>query len=563
MSTEQERGFTFYDRELNPSFLSYARVVREARRRGRYLRSLGVRPGARVALIISENSDFVLTFYGAITAGLVPVPMAPPLGPRQRGYAETVVGILQASGAEMLVTSELLAPFVEPLRQAVPKLRYVTFVQSMRENIDQEFLEWDEPFTTQPDDVCFLQFTSGSTSRPKGVIVTHGNLVANARAVMVEDFVVDPSTDVMVAWLPLYHDMGLIGFVCFPLIVGVSSVLCPTLTFMFRPNSWMQLVHKHRATITFAPNFAYGLVARRQKDVAGLDLSCLRVIGCGAEPILADTLRLFAKTFEPAGLPPEALMPAYGMAENTLANTFEDYRQPLRTLVIDRELYEQHSVVRLLPDGSARRSLEIVSCGKPFAGHEVAIMNKDGELLEPGHVGEIVLRGPSATRGYYGNEAATHELYTRDWMHTGDLGFVHEGNLYVSGRLKDVIIVQGRNLYPQDVEWELEQIPGLRRGGVVAFGVPREGGERVVIVAETKAAVTDELREAVEACVAQVTGAAPADVLFVSPNVVPKTSSGKVQRRKTRAAYLDGSLFRDARTPKTATPERAIPADAE
>lgn len=538
-------GFTFYDQDLVAETWSFAELVQEARRRGRYLRSLGIPRGARVALLVPENADFVLTFYAAIAAGLIPVPMAPPIGPRQRGYTETVLSILNASRAEAVVTSDALSALVDPLRQAMPQIREVVFVQRMRENRGDDFAAWSEPFEAAPSDVCFLQFTSGSTSRPRGVIVTHANLVANAQAILLERLAFDRDTDVALGWLPLYHDMGLIGFVCSPLIVGMNSVLFPTLKFMFRPSLWMQLIHQHRATITFGPNFAYGLIAQRQKAIEQLDLSCLRVAGCGAEPIMPETMRQFIRTFTPAGLRPEAVMPAYGMAEHTLATTFEDPTQPLRTLVIDRDVYETSSVARPLPDGSSRRTLELVSCGTPFAGHEVGIM-RGGELVEPGQVGEIVLRGPSATRGYFADDEATAKLFTSGWMHTGDLGFVHEGNLYVSGRLKDVIIVNGKNYYPQDIESELETLPELRMSGVVAFGVAVEATERIVIVAETKAGITPALREAVEARVVAVTGTSPADVVFVPRLTLPKTSSGKVQRRRTRALYLDRSLHREA-----------------
>lgn len=547
-SRDDHHGFTFYDHDLVEVRWSYAELVREARRRGRYLRSLGVARGARIALLVPDNADFVLTFYAAISAGLVPVPIVPPIGPRQRGYAETVVGILLASGAELVVTSQALAALAGPLRQVVPGLRDIVVVEQMHDNRAEDFAAWDEPFTVEPDDICFLQFTSGSTSRPKGVIVSHRNLVANAGAILVGKLQVDVDADVCLAWLPLYHDMGLIGFVCSPLILGLRSILFPTLKFMYRPSLWMQLIHKHRATFTFGPNFAYGLVAQRQKDVGELDLSCLRVIGCGAEPVMADTMRQFIAAFAPARLRPEAVMPAYGMAEHTLAATFEDHTALLRTLVIDRDDYETGGVARPLPAGSPRRGLEIVSCGTPLAGHEVAIM-KDGELVEPGQVGEIVLRGASATRGYFADAAATSMLYTGGWMHTGDLGFIHDGSLYVSGRLKDVIIVNGKNYHPQDIEWELEALPELRKNGVIAFGVTQDGTERVVIVAETRSEATAALREAIERRLAEVIGIGVSDIVFVSRNTLPKTSSGKVQRRRTRALYLDRALHREDREP--------------
>jgi fatty-acyl-CoA synthase len=372
--------------------------------------------------------------------------------------------------------------------------------------------------------------------------VSHANLAANCHAISEEHMRIDRDKDLGLAWLPLYHDMGLIGFVCAPLFARMSCVLYPTASFVWNPSSWMELVHRHRATITFAPNFAYRLAALRQKRVEELDLSCLRIAGCGAEPIHPETMRAFCDRFVPAGLRPEALTPAYGLAEHTLAVAFERTDEPLRTLRIDREAYLTGHV-RTLGEGAEAAGMEVVSCGRPAAGHDFAIAAADGTApLGERRVGEIVLRGPSAARGYFEDASATQALIVDGWLRTGDLGFLVDGRLYVSGRRKDLIIVSGKNYYPQEIEWSVAQLASVRSGSVAAFGIDVEGTERIVVVAETTTRDFVDLRARVEARVAETVGLSPYDVLLVPPNTVPRTSSGKVQRNRARALYLQSGV---------------------
>ncbi|MEO1335716.1 MAG: fatty acyl-AMP ligase, partial [Myxococcota bacterium] len=399
--------------------------------------------------------------------------------------------------------------------------------------------------TVSPDDPCFLQFTSGSTSDPKGVVVTHANLVANAKAIMIDGLNSDPAVDRGVSWLPLYHDMGLIGFVVAPLLNQVPVVFIPTLSFVKRPTVWLDTVNKYRGTITFAPNFALGLATKRmnQARLEKMDLSCLRVLGCGAEPINPATMRSFVETFEKAGLNPNSIMPAYGMAEATLAVSFDSLQRPMTTLRIDRERYEADHVAVPASNGSAEgEALELVSCGQTFPQHEIAIFGAEGQRLAEGQVGEIVLRGPSTTGGYFENREATERLLQDGWLHTGDLGFIIEGQLYVSGRQKDLIILNGRNYYPQAIEWEVEQIPGIRKGNVAAFSVPGATTEELVVAAETKSKDHEAVRQAIIAHLKTSVGVRCRDVKLVGPGQLPKTSSGKIQRRRTKYLYEKKSL---------------------
>jgi len=342
--------------------------------------------------------------------------------------------------------------------------------------------------------------------------------------------------------------MGLIGFVVAPLLTEVPVVFIPTMSFIKGPNTWMDTVNRFRGTITFAPNFAFGLAAKRmnKRRAEKLDLSCLRVVGCGAEPINAETMRTFVDTFEPIGLDPSAIMPAYGMAESTLAITFDRLDRPFRTIRIDRARYELDKVVELTdaPDG-----MELVSCGQHFEGHEVEIMGDDEQLLGEGLVGEVVLRGPSVTTGYFENSDATAQLLRRGWLHSGDLGFKLDGELFISGRMKDLIILNGRNYYPQSIEWEIEQVRGVRHGNVVAFSVPGRQSEELVVVAESRDATDEELSKAIRQRVHESFGLRPRDIVLLEPGSLPKTSSGKLQRRKARSLYETETLGLENRGP--------------
>jgi acyl-CoA synthetase (AMP-forming)/AMP-acid ligase II len=457
--------------------------------------------------------------------------------------------ILEAASAKALLTSKKISPILWSLVGKVSSLEDILTVEKVAEpQPASEGISLDDA-VVGPDDTCFLQFTSGSTSDPKGVVVTHANLLANARAIMFDGLESDPERDRGVSWLPLYHDMGLIGFVIAPLLNGVPVVFIPTLSFVKRPNVWIDTISKYRGTITFAPNFAFGLAAKRAtpKRLEGWDLSCLRVVGCGAEPINADTMRAFVDVFSKAGFDERALMPAYGMAEATLAMSFDDLQSPIETVTIDRELYEsEHRAVPYAGEDPTG-GLVLVSCGKTFPGHQLGVMGPDDTLLDEGQVGELVFSGPSVTPGYFGNPGATGRAVVNGWLHTGDLGFILDGHVYVSGRMKDIIILNGRNYYPQSFEWEVEQIDGVRRGNVVAFAQKGEHSEDLVIVAETKIAdpeTRERIEDAIRTRIQQTLGVRVGQVALVGAGALPKTSSGKLQRNRTKLAFGDGSLGR-------------------
>jgi fatty-acyl-CoA synthase len=547
-----ERGFVFVRPDGTERLYTFHDLAGEAGRRAASLAALGMKKGDRLALVIPDGEEFILSLLGALFAGVVPVPIYPQLSFKNvGGYHDTVAHILRASGTSALLTTAASRPYVAPVLDRVAGLRIAAVGDLPSAGTLQE--------RVSPDDLALLQFTSGSTSRPKGVMVTHGNLAANAEAFMIEGLERDPRTDKGVTWLPLFHDMGLIGFVVGPLFTNVPCVFLPTAGFVRAPRLWLEKIDEHRGTITYAPNFAYALVAKRLKgrDVQGLDLSCLRIAGCGAEPIQPRALRDFADTLAPAGFDSRAFVPSYGMAEATLAITFMPLRRGLVADSVDPAA---------LATGNAARSTmgnEIVDCGRPFSGHELAVVDETGRRLAERRVGQIVVRGPSVTAGYFRDPELTALTYKAlpgepddavPWLHTGDLGYLADGHLFVCGRSKDIIIVRGRNYYPSDIEWRVGEMSSLRRGGVVAFGVAVDalgrvamdhgGDEQLVVCCEGASGEAERIRDAASGFIAAEFGLTAHEVVVVPPASLPRTSSGKPQRRKARQMYLDGTLQR-------------------
>lgn len=534
------RGFRFLGADGQERYFSYQALEQEATRRAALLSQLGVQKGSRIALVIPEGHEFVLTFLAAVLAGAVPVPIFPRATFKSsKDYADTVAHIANASESQLLVAMDANRELVAPVREHVAVLEGIETVETLFAPEQSA----REPFvapTITPDDLCFLQFTSGSTARPKGVMVSHRNLIANATAFLGPHGLDRRDDDLGVSWLPLFHDMGLIGFILGPLITDIPVVILPTATFARGPKIWLETIAKYRGTITYAPNFAYGLATKRlkEKDVAALDLSCLRVAGCGAEPIHAETLRSFARALAPAGFRETALLPSYGMAEGTLAATFHTLGAPLRTDRIDAEALRRGEAV----PSDAADAQELVSCGRTFPEHALCIVDDSGTPLGERRVGQIVVSGPSVTGGYFRDPDSSAEHFRDGQLYTGDLGYLADGELYVCGRSKDLIIIRGANFHPQDLEWAVSELEGVRRGNVVAFSTHLGGEERLVIAVECSSADASGLPGRLTARINEGFGLTPHDVACVSIGSLPKTSSGKVQRQKTRDQYLNGKL---------------------
>jgi fatty-acyl-CoA synthase len=545
LPADADRGFRFRGLQGDDRFYSWRELELEARRRGARLLSAGLQKGDRLALVIAEPHEFVLTFLGAVVAGVVPVPMYPRASFKAKtAYVDTVAHIVESADARAVVTLDSSRAVALEILQRPTPLEKILIAEEFFALEDPASLDATSSFgwpEIRPDDLCFLQYTSGSTSLPKGVMVTHQNLIANADAFLGEAGLQIRRDDLAITWLPLFHDMGLIGFVLGTLVHDLPSVLLPTESFARRPTMWMQAMHDYRGTITFAPNFAYALAAKRtrDRDLEGLDLSAIRVAGCGAEPINPVVMRAFADRFARVGFSANALMPAYGMAEATLAISFHAHGTPM---VTDRVSAEAIQKAHARPAAEGEDSLELVSCGRAFPGHEVKIVGDEGRPLGEREVGEIALRGPSVTAGYRANPAATAESYRDGWLHTGDLGYLAQDNIYVCGRIKDLIIIRGANFYPQDIEWSVAEVPGVRRDNVVAFSVMKSGEEVLVISAEANSADAPELRQAIANKIAATHGLAVDTVSLVRVGTLPKTSSGKVQRRRTKRLFEEGLL---------------------
>ena len=519
-------GYSFPS-DGSDGFRSYADIQREAFRVARALGDAGLRPGDLVGLVLSNAEAFLTTLFGASIAGMIPASLYPPAStadlPR---YIDLTTTILRASAARAVLTTRSLVPHFEAVRATCPALALVL----AHEDLEAPAAAPDR--LPALDDIAFVQFTSGATSTPKGVVLTHRNLSANIEAINGPLGVAASEADTAVSWLPLNHDMGLVGMALCPMYAARPAVLLPPTAFVKRPVEWLRAISRHRGTVSFAPHFAYDLCVRRvrDRDLAGLDLSCWRVAGCGAEPIHLSTLEAFAARFAAVGFRETSFFPSYGLAEHVLAATLSPPDRPLR---ID---YHQST--------SDDAVMTLVSCGRPLPGHQIRIVDKDDRPLAEGAVGEIVLAGPSVMAGYYNQDAATADAVRNGWLHTGDLGYLSGAELFVCGRAKDVIIVNGRKHHPQDLEWAVGDLAGVRRGRVVAFGVVEHGRpDGVVIVVEPSGTVAAEiLVESIRRRIGDLFGLYVDDVAVVPSGTVDRTTSGKVQRAATKARYERGDF---------------------
>jgi fatty-acyl-CoA synthase len=538
--------------DASEASFSFTAVERISARFGGALQALGLRKGDRVALILPNNDDFVLCFLGAIRAGIIPAPIYPPMALGQlQAYLDNTRHIVAKSGARVLVTTAKVKRLLGTVQAACPALEQVVAIEGIREST--------EPLKAEKvglDDVAFIQFTSGSTSRPKGVTLTHANLAANIKCIMQDGLRSGPD-DIGVSWLPLYHDMGLIGFVLAPLYHLVPIVYLPAILFLKRPVTWFQAITRHRGSIAYAPNFAYALCIKRIKaaELEGLDLSTWRVAGCGAEPIRPETLEGFAAAFSRIGFRKEALLPSYGMAESALAVTFTELGEGLQTLSVDGPTLWERGAAEVVAEDD-ENAVRLVSCGPEFPQHQIRVFDpNDASSAKPlpeGTVGEVRIAGPSVMPGYWEDAERTREAFAGPFLRTGDLGFLRGGHLFVCGRSKEIVIVNGRNYYPQDMEWEASKVAGVRRGNVVAFGARDPSGverdrERVILAFEVQeperlgqsSSLVSEVRRAVQ----EGMGLTLDDVIALPPGALPKTSSGKLQRAKTRDLYETGELM--------------------
>ncbi len=519
------------------------------------LQRRGLAPGQTVAIMLPTCAEFFWAFAGTLLAGAIPVPIYPPFrADRIAEYATRQSKILRNAEAQFLITWRQAENLARLLRPSVPSLREVLNAErlaTVSRFPESSSTEWRpiEHLTHQArgEDIAFLQYTSGSTGDPKGVILTHANLLANIRSI-VAGVEIRPD-DVAVSWLPLYHDMGLIGAWFVPLFTGIPLVVMSPFSFLSRPERWLRAIQRHRGTISPAPNFAYELCVRKiaDKDLQGLDLSTWRAATNGAEPVRAETMERFAARFAPYGFRREALTPVYGLAEATLAVSVPKLGSGYKVDRIERAAFESEG--RAIPaPPSDTAAFEFVNAGKPVPDVDVQIVDAKGREVGERAEGRLLFRGPSATSGYYRNASATSELVREGgWLDSGDLAYWAEGEIYITGRAKDVIIKAGRNLYPHEVEEIAGSVAGVRAGCVVAFGAPdaRTGTERLVVAAEARdIADSKRIAAGITSAVDEALGMPPDLVEVLAPHSIPKTSSGKLRRSETRRLFLEGKLGR-------------------
>jgi fatty-acyl-CoA synthase len=517
-------GYTFVSEGIETR-RSYAEIRGASGRVARGLLAAGLKPGDLVAVVIADAEAFLTVLFGSAQAGMVPATMAPPTttgGLSQ--YFELTTRTVRTARARAVITSRGLLAGFDAMRARCTELALVVTPDDLT-RVELEHAGAGEPSAPGcgADDVALVQFTSGSTSAPKGVALSHRNLCANIDAINGPTGLGTAPDDSAVSWLPLYHDMGLVGMALGPLYSSRPAVFLEPQAFIKRPADWLKAISRHRATVSFAPAFAYQLVLRRvsDRDLTGLDLSCWRVAGCGAEPVHAPTLHAFADRLAGVGFRPTSFLPCYGLAEHVLAATLAPRDRPLRT------------------DASS-----VVSCGRPLPGHGLKVVRPDGADAQDGEPGEIVLSGPSVMQGYYRDAEATAAAIQDGWLHTGDLGYLCDGELFVCGRAKDTIIINGRKYFPQDLEWALEDLDGVRRGRVVAFGVVDPGRhDRVVVAVEAgQRSKRETLVGDIRRRIADQFGLYVDDVVCVPAGTIGRTTSGKVRRATVKVHYEQGTL---------------------
>src|SRR5688572_4080492 len=524
---EKEAPLTY--RDLWQGAMAYAARLAEK----------GVGPGKTVAIMLPTSREYLFCFYGTLLAGGIPVPLYPPARLSTiEDHLTRHVGILKSCGAALMVTIAEAKPIAWLLRAQVESLRAVMVPADFPKNAGFT------PVKSASGQIGFLQYTSGSTGQPKGVVLTHANLLANVRAM--GKAARTTSADVFVSWLPLYHDMGLIGGCFATMYLGFPVVLMSPLAFLSRPSSWLRAIHRHGGTISGGPNFSYELCLRRIPDheLDGLDLSSWRFAFNGAEPVSPETMRGFEQKFAKWNFRKHTMSPVYGLAEASVGLAFTPPGEAWQVDLLDREQFSRTGeAVPARADDPA--PLKVVACGQALPDHDLRVVDAAGFELPDRSEGALQFRGPSATTGYYRNPQATKALFDGDWVNTGDRAYLSDGTLYITGREKDIIIRGGRNISPYELEEAVGDIPGVRRGCVAVFGSldAASGTERIVVLAETRqidASSQDAVKQKINDLALNLIGSPVDDIVLAPPHTVPKTSSGKIRRVAARDYYERG-----------------------
>ena len=525
-------GFVFVDRRENETYFSFTEIHKRTQRAGTHLHNMGIQKGDRIAIMLPTSIDFIDTFLGAQYIGAIPVPLYPPvrLGKLDEFFERTAT-MLNAVEAKVIVTNPQIRRILGQLlvQYNPPKGIILTsaLTKECRSVVEQK---------THCDDVCLIQFSSGTTQNPKPVMLTHRQTLANVYA-FVESFPSDIDNPIGCSWLPLYHDMGLIGCIFPAIVLSGKMVLIPPEVFLTRPKLWLRAIARHRAFISTAPNFAYSLCTERIKDsdLEGMDLSCWTMALNGAEPVAPAHLRAFSKRFSKFGLPPQALTPVYGLAEASLAVTFSKPTSIFTTHQFNRDKLAQGYAER----SEEKHSIELASVGFPLNGFDIEIRDAEDNLLEEGSIGNIWVQGPSLTSGYMGNLSSP---VIDGWLNTGDVGFLFKGELYISGRTKDVLVIRGQNHSPYDLEHALDSVEGIRTGCAVAVSNISEEGEQLLVFVEYRK-LDPTLAERCQQSIVEKTGIRPDAIIVLEGGTIPRTSSGKLRRQETLKRFLQKKLI--------------------
>jgi acyl-CoA synthetase (AMP-forming)/AMP-acid ligase II len=526
-------GLCHHGRE--PEAITWGELCAGASRRAIQLRELGLRKNDRVMIVLATSREFFEFFFGILFAGGIPVPTAPPTSLREHklnAYRDLLNLIAVDSGAVACVGLSRIMKALQGGLQAVnSKMRMLMADEYSSLNTTLSLNGVDD------SDTVLLQYTSGSTSHPKGVELSHRNILANAAAIAKACVRIDT---VSVSWLPLYHDMGLIGTFLTAIYCRVPTVLMPPQAFIKCPALWLRCISDYRGTITVAPNFAFIYCVKNVQieDVADVSLESLQTALNGAEPVDLVAVAEFYEKFKPLGLRDGVISPVYGLAESSLAVSFS----APGPLVIDRvDATQLEHAGHAVPAQPTTRRRSFVSVGRELATQEIQIVDGAGSILAERQVGEIVVRGPSVMKGYFNRASETAEVVQKGWLHTGDLGYLADGQLYVTGRTKDIIIRHGRNYYPQDIETAVATVAGISKGGAAAFSIEGDGDTKVVVLAETRARDAQLREEMVRHIRTRCHDAflfGPDSIVLVVPGSIPRTTSGKIRRRESRNLYL-------------------------
>ncbi|NIA71487.1 fatty acyl-AMP ligase [Pelagibius litoralis] len=543
------KGRTGYNFFSSRGELQQALTYRELRERAVVLAQrfdkAGLQPGARVAIVADTVPDFPIFFFACQYAGLIPVPLPLPihLGSHE-AYVERLRSMITRAGAEVAVGPPEMIHY---LTEAAGTLKMIgtpaDFYALPHAGGDLRPLAAHEP--------CYVQYSSGSTSLPRGVFVSQRAITANARGISRHGLKLR-SGDRSTSWLPLYHDMGLVGFCLTPMLSQITVDYLSTKSFALRPLTWLKLLSQYGGTISFSPTFGYELCVRRglNGSAKDLDLERWRIAGIGGDMVRAEILKRFADTFGVTGFSSKAFLPSYGLAESTLAVTFAALDKGAEIDRVNQDHYASNggvTTVRRDPDGSNRAVRSFVNCGTALPGHAVEVRSEKNDMLPDRYVGRVVVKGPSVMDGYFNDPAATAAVMTDDgWLDTGDLGYMAEGRLIVTGRRKDLVILNGRNIWPQDVEWAVEALEDVRDGDVACFSViGPDGGEQMVAVLQCRLhdpAARENLRKQAAATVRKTCGA-DCRIVLVPPKTLRFTSSGKLSRTAVRQDYIAGEIF--------------------